>query len=89
MQSVMMNDSSKNGYKEIPQKWADFLLSQPETGKGYWIISVITNKGVIYDRVFVAGSVVTQVYDYDEIPFETSDVIEIKVTHDKWKFKLK
>jgi hypothetical protein len=85
----MMNDTTNNKYKEIPKRWADFLTSQPETGKGYWIVSVITNKGVIYDRVFIAGSLITQVYDHDIIPFEPSDVIELKVTHDKWKFKLR
>ena len=84
-----MNDTTKNSYKEIPKKWAHFLASQPETGKGYWIVSVITNKGVIYDRVFIVGSLVTQVHDHDVIPFEPSDIIEIKVTHDKWNFKLK
>jgi hypothetical protein len=72
--------------KRIPDDWVDYLLGQPETGMGYWIVSVRLQDGRSFDRVVVNDGLVTQVYGHREVPFEPEDIVEMRVTHDKWTF---
>ena len=79
--------TNANSYKSVSDKWADYLINQPETGMGYWVVSVTLKDGRSYDRVVINGGLVTQVYGEDKVPFDPDDIVDIKVTHDKWKFQ--
>lgn len=71
----------------LNDKWVDKLVSQPETGMGYHVVSVILNDGRRYDQVIVNGGYVTRVKGYENIPFNEEDISDIVVTHDKWNFR--
>jgi len=85
----MLNKKKIEMMKELPKKWAPFLNSQPETGMGFWVVTVKTNSGMVYERVVIDSGFVTALHGYDVIPFDPSDISEIKVTHDKWDFNAK
>jgi hypothetical protein len=70
----------------LSDKWIDYLISKPETGMGYYVVSVILRDSRRFDQVVVNSGYITQVRGYKEIPFEISDIAEMLVTHDKWKF---
>jgi hypothetical protein len=70
----------------LSDKWIQILVSQPETGMGYHVVSVILHDGKKYDRVVVNGGYITQVAGCEDIPFREEDIREIIVTHDKWHF---
>jgi len=72
--------------KRVPDEWVDYLVAQPETGMGYWVVSVRLNDGRSFDRVVVNNGLITQVYGYGQVPFEPEEIVEMRVTHDKWKF---
>lgn len=78
--------SRSSALKPVPDEWIDYLMSQPETGMGYWVVSVRLRDGRSFDRVVVNNGFVTQTYGFDELPFEPEEIVEVKVTHDKWKF---
>ena len=71
----------------LSQKWTAHLISQPETGMGYQIISVIKTNGTRYDQVVVDSGYITRVRGFNEIPFTEDEIQEIIVTHDKWDFR--
>jgi hypothetical protein len=71
----------------LSQKWAAQLTSQPETGMGYQIVSVIKTNGTRYDQVVVDSGYITRVRGFHEIPFTEDEIQEIIVTHDKWDFR--
>jgi hypothetical protein len=70
----------------LSDKWIDLLVSQPETGMGYHIVSVILNDGTRFDQVIVNEGYITRVRGYDTIPFKEVDIREMLVTHEKWDF---
>lgn len=72
--------------KPVPDEWVDYLISQPETGMGYWVVSVKLRDGRDFDRVVVNGGFVTQVYGFETLPFEPDEIVEMRVTHEKWHF---
>lgn len=72
--------------KRVPDEWVDYLMAQPETGMGYWIVSVRLIDGRSFDRVVVNDGLITQVYGHGHVPFEPEEIVEMRVTHDKWKF---
>ncbi len=74
---------------ELTEKRSNFLVSQPETGTGYHIITIILYDGKRYDHVIANSGYITQVKGYNEIPFAVADIKEIIITHDKWKFDIK
>ncbi len=71
----------------LPQKWADWLINQPETGMGYHIVSVIKKNGTRYDQVVIDSGYITRVQGFNEIPFTEDEIQEIIMTHDKWDFR--
>jgi len=71
---------------ELPDHWAEYLTSQPESGMGYWIVSVRLADGRQFDRVVINGGVVTQVYGHNSVPFDADQITELWVTHDRWQF---
>lgn len=73
---------------QLPDKWNEYLVNQPEAGMGYQIVSVILNDGRRYDHVIVNSGYITRIKDIHGIPFTVSDIKEIIVTNDKWDFNL-
>lgn len=71
---------------QLSNKWGPELISKPETGLGYQIVSVVLKNGVRYDQVVVESGVITRIRNYATIPFNEDAIAEIIVTHDKWDF---
>jgi hypothetical protein len=71
----------------LSQKWAAQLTSQPETGMGYQIVSVILKSGKRFDQVIINSGYITRVRGFKGIPFTEDEIQEIIVTHDGWDFR--
>jgi len=73
---------------KLSSKWGERLSNQPETGMGYWIVSVLLKDGRRYDRAIVVDSGhLTQIEGLETIPFVEDDILDFIVTHDKWNFR--
>jgi hypothetical protein len=68
---------------QLSRKWASFFLTQPETGMGYVMTSVVLKDGRRFDRACVIGGSVSSVDGQTEIPFTEDEIGEFVVTHDK------
>lgn len=67
----------------LSSKWAEFFQSQPETGMGYVIATVILKDGRKYQRATIIGGVVSSLDGSPAIPFAEDEISEFVVTHDK------
>jgi hypothetical protein len=67
----------------LSNRWAEALLSQPETGMGYQLVSLHLLDGRRFDGVTVSGGVVLSVPGYADIPFREEQIDRIVVTHDR------
>jgi hypothetical protein len=67
----------------LTDKWAPVLISQPETGMGYQIVSVTLRDGRQIDQVMIVGGIVTEIAGQKEIPFTEDQIVDIRVTHGK------
>lgn len=67
---------------KLSSQWGEFFRSQPETGMGYWICSVVLKNGRVLQRVIVDGGMIASVNDSADIPFDESDISKFIVTHD-------
>jgi hypothetical protein len=68
---------------QLSKKWAPILLSQPETGMDYQIVSVFLQDGRRFDRITIVGGMITNIAGSKEIPFREEEITDIKVTHEK------
>jgi hypothetical protein len=71
---------------QLSDKWGPKLVSQPETGMGYQIASIILKDGTRYDQVLIEAGYVTRIRGLKTILFSEDQIAEIVVTHDKWNF---
>ena len=71
----------------LSQKWVKYLLSQPETGMGYQVVSVRLTNGALFHQVVVDSGYLTRIRGLKGIPFTEKDIAEITVTHDKWSWE--
>lgn len=71
---------------QLSDKWGPRLVSQPETGMGYQVASVMLKDGSRYEQVLIESGFITRIKDHDQIPFREEDIADIVVTHDKWNF---
>ena len=71
---------------QLSSKWAKVLLSQPETGMGYQIVTIQLKNGSEYPHVVIIGGVITQIRRQKDIPFDEDSISGIIVTHDRWDF---
>jgi hypothetical protein len=67
----------------LSDKWALTLLSQPESGLGYQIATVILKDGRKFSKAVIDGGYITKVGDDTRIPFADSDIESIVVDHGK------
>ena len=70
----------------LSEKWASELISQPETGMGYQVISIILNDGRRFDQIAVVGGQISEMRGQKDIPFTEDEIAKIILTHDKWNF---
>jgi hypothetical protein len=70
----------------LPDHWAEVLRNAPEAGMGYWIATVKTSSGEVFERVVIDSGWVVDVPGYTGIPFGPADVAEIQVTNDKSRY---
>jgi hypothetical protein len=68
---------------QLSEKWAPILLSQPETGMDYQIVSIFLRDGRRFDRVTIVGGMITNIAGNKDTPFQEEEITEIKVTHEK------
>ena len=69
---------------QLPQKFIKKLISQPETGMGYQIATIILSNGKQYHQVVILEShQIVYVKGYNSIPFSNNDIVEIILTHNK------
>ena len=65
----------------LSRKWAPALLSQPETGMGYQVATVVLEDGRRFERVTIVGGTITSVGAIKSVPFSEGDIQKILVTH--------
>ena len=64
----------------LSDKWGAVLLSQPESGMDYQIVSVFLRDGRRFDNVAVIGAtLIKEVNGKSEIPFTEEDIVDIRV----------
>ena len=63
----------------LSDKWGPVLVSQPESGMGYWVTSVFLRDGSRIDNVTIVGGIVTEVNGKKEIPFTEDQIVDIRV----------
>jgi hypothetical protein len=78
---------SDMSFIQLSKKWAPILLAQGETGMDYYVVSVILRDGRKFDQVIIVSNYITKVRGHKDIPFQESDIMDIKVTHDKWDWR--
>lgn len=70
----------------LPDRWIEYLRSQPETGMGFQIATIELVDGRKFEQVAIVGGYITKIRGRDDIPFSGVDVVKIRVTHQKWNF---
>ncbi len=73
---------------ELPPKWIKWLVQQPETGMGYYVVTVVLKDGRSIERVVIDSGYISRIYGLDEIVFKVEDIERLVVTHDKWDFSI-
>ena len=72
----------------LPEHWSQFLLKQPEPGMTYQIVDVTLRDGrIVRDVAIIQSELVGEVRGHADIPFDPADIVDIKVTHNKWDFQ--
>ena len=72
---------------QLPQKFINELISQPETGMGYQIATIVLNDAKQYHQAVILEShLLTNIKGLENIPFSSDDIFQIILTHKKWDF---
>ena len=58
----------------LSKKWLAELLTKPETGMDYQVVSIILNDNRRFDQVVVSGGYITQIKGLQGIPFTEQDI---------------
>ncbi len=82
-----MPDNDSEEKTRLPTVWDEYLRSQPETGMGYWVTRIKLRDGREFPRVAIVDGHVAEVFGYAQIPFDAGDIVELTVTHDRWRFR--
>jgi hypothetical protein len=70
----------------LPEKWIQELATEPETGMGYQVVSVVLIDGRRFNQAVIVEGQITEIRGLAQIPFEESQIADVVVTHDKWDF---
>lgn len=68
--------------KELPKKWIDYLLKQPESGMGYQIVTVTLREGQKFEAAVSGGQFLGAVRGHTGVPFDPADITGIEVVPD-------
>jgi hypothetical protein len=68
--------------KELPQKWIDYLLKQPESGMGYQIVTVTLREGQKFEAAVSGGAILGCGSRAPGVPFDPADITGIEVVPD-------
>lgn len=71
---------------QLSEKWGPRLVSQPETGMGYQVASILLKNGSRYDQAVIEEGVITRIKGMETIPFSEDQIADIVITHAKWNF---
>ena len=71
----------------LSTQWAEFFKRQPETGMGYYVVSIVLRDGRRFDQGVVVDGRLTQIRGLGQIPFSEADIDHFVVTHDKWDWR--
>jgi hypothetical protein len=64
---------------ELSEKWGPRLTSQPESGMGYWIVTVKLKDGREFRHATIVGGVITRIRDQEGIPFTEGEISDLVV----------
>jgi hypothetical protein len=70
----------------LPEKWVRKLATEPETGMGYQVVSVVLTDDRRFNQAVIVEGQITEIRGLAQIPFEESQIADVVVTHDKWDF---
>lgn len=69
----------------LPKKLTQFLLDQPETKEDVHVVTATLKDGRTFEDVAISKcAIVAAVRGHEHVPFDASDVAEVKVTHRCW-----
>ena len=71
---------------KLPDRWLQYLLTMPETGMGYQIVDIELRDGRVFKQAIVDSGYLTRIRGVDPIPFNESDISDVRVTHEKWNW---
>jgi hypothetical protein len=71
----------------LSKKWSQYLVSLPETGMGYQVVTITLNDGRVFNQVVIDSGYITRVRGYSAIPFTEPEIADVRITHDKWDWK--
>jgi len=66
------------------KRFSDFLRTEPETGMGYWMVTVFLRDGRMFPQTVVVSGVIARIRNYPAIPFLEAEIEHLEVTHEKW-----
>ncbi len=67
----------------LSEKWGPRLVSQPESGMGYQIVTVQLSDGRTFENVTIVGGIITSIDGQQDIPFSESEISDLIVTHSR------
>lgn len=73
---------------QLSDKWGPKLTSQPETGMGYQVVSIVLKDGTRWNQALVEAGHVTRIKGLSLIPFREDQIADIIITHEKWNFSI-
>jgi hypothetical protein len=79
---------------KLPKQWSEYLRRQPETGMDYQVVALTLRDGTKIDdvaviRCHIIGEIreIGIIREEKDIPFDPNDIVNIEVTHRKWRFR--
>jgi len=68
----------------MPTRWAAWLATQPETGRGYQVVDVVLTDGLlIKDVAVVDAHRISEVRGHTAVPIDPSDIAEVRLTQNR------
>jgi hypothetical protein len=68
--------------KELPKKWCEYLLKQPESGMGYQIVTVTLRDGNEFEAAVSGCQIMGKVRGFCGIPFDLEEIAKMEVIPD-------
>lgn len=68
---------------QVPACFAPTLMALPESGMGYWVVNVHTQKKEVFRRVVIDSGYIVSVDGVRDVPFDPEEIASFEVTHDR------